>query len=70
MLSGFLTDLHGMELFFRFCRRFHVTEEQARMGVLGRIAKRGSAKYLRDISPAIAGKQCLWIKRKRSQNAD
>lgn len=66
--SGFLMDLNAAVLFFRFCRRYKINDRPGRMQVLGRIAKRGQAKYLRDISSVTDGKNVLRVTKQRSQN--
>lgn len=62
-MEGFITDLHGMELFFRCCRRYKIDGLEQRKMLLGVLAKRKQAKYLRDIDPLIDGKKVLHIKR-------
>lgn len=68
--SGFLMDVGTLELFFRICRRYKVDAREPRLALLGLLAKRKKAQYLRDISVATAGKKVLRIERKRNDNAN
>lgn len=68
MEEGFLLDLQATELFFRVCRRYGVEGREPRIALLRILRKRGQAKYIRDVSPFMAGKKVLRITRKGVPN--
>lgn len=63
MSEGFLTDLKTACLFYRFCQRYNIKNEQDRLAVMREITKRKKASYLRDVESFIKGKKTLFIKR-------
>lgn len=46
--EGFMMSLQTACLFFRYCRRYHVTDLKERTNVIRRIVAKGDARYLRD----------------------
>lgn len=62
MTEGFLTDIRTVELFFRFCRRYKIEAEKDRVLLLRELTRRKKAKYLRDVKPALAGKNIMVVK--------
>lgn len=68
--EGFLTDLHTAEVFFRVCKRYKIVDRDCRLSLVRSLAKRGRAKYLRDISAVTQGKRVARITRKRGDNAN
>ncbi len=63
--EGFLTNLHAAMLFFRICRRYKLSSREDRIALMRKLAKRGEAKYLRDVEAFAAGKTVLRITKKR-----
>lgn len=61
MTEGFLTDIYTVELFFRFCRRYHIEGKEDRLYLVRELARRKKAKYLRDVGPLLAGKKILIV---------
>jgi hypothetical protein len=65
MNEGFMMDAWTAMLFFRFCMRHKVHDLKDRRCVMREIVRRKKAKYLRDVSPILAGKKVLQIKSNR-----
>lgn len=65
--EGFLLDPHGAMLFFRVCRRYKIEGYEERLKLIRCLTKRGTAKYLRDVSEFTKGKKVLKIT-KRNDN--
>ena len=63
MSEGFLTGLRTVELFFRFCKRYHVEAEKDRIALMRELTRRKKAKYLRDVNEFTRGKNVLRIKK-------
>jgi len=69
MSEGFLTDVRTVELFFRFCRRYHIEGREDRTTLMRELTRRKKAKYLRDVQPFLEGKNVMGIGFKPPHNA-
>ncbi len=61
MSEGFLTDLSTAELFFRFCARYRIVNENERIVLMREIVRRKKAKYIRDVGEFVQGKRVGFI---------
>jgi hypothetical protein len=66
--EGFLTDAWTAMLFYRACMRFKIKDQKDRMCLLRELVKRKKTKYLRDVTPWLAGKKVLIVKSKPVHN--
>lgn len=60
--EGFLTTPASAEFFFRCCRRFKIDGRVERIALMRELARRGRAKYVRDVAALTKGKRVLHIK--------
>ncbi len=66
MREGFLTNLHTATLFFRFCARYRIVNENERIVLMREIVRRKKAKYIRDVAEYTKDKKVGFItERKR-----
>ena len=59
--EGFLLDVKSAMFFFRVCSRYKITSLEDRVTLMREMARRKKAKYLRDVSPLLEGKNVLGI---------
>lgn len=70
MSPGFLGNADSMLLFYRYCLRYGITDVQKKLQVLGRIAKRGKMKYIRDTKALVTTHKTWRITRKGENNVN
>lgn len=69
MGEGFMMDLGTLMVFYRYCRRFKVSDDDraGKIAIMRRLTAKKKAKYIRDPQEFIKGKNALIIRRKTDE---
>lgn len=59
MGEGLITNLHTLELFFRFCRRYRIEDRERRILLMRELVARHKAQYVAHPKEFLQGKNIV-----------